>query len=148
MTKSYNYSFAKVFLHYWYLFVIPIIVIIALIKIDYRPNTYEEMILTILGSLPGVAVLLIPLIAIFILVKTKITINERHLIRKRFNKTTKIEWNKVSSIERVKKYTITFDEPKDLKITTKDGKDIYIYGYLENFNNAIEDIKRYSGIEF
>jgi len=146
--KTYHYSFTKVLLHYWFLFVMAVISVGALLRVGEWHIDNQTLIFIIFGLLPLITMFMIPFIAIYVLIKTKITINERHLIRKRFNKTTKIEWNKVSSIERVKKYTITFDEPKDLKITTKDGKDIYIYGYLENFNNAIEEIKRYSGIEF
>jgi len=146
--RNYNYSFIKVFRNYWFLFVLPMISGVAVSKIDFTGISKQELIWIIIGSLSPIAVLSIPLIAIFILLKTNIQLNSEGIAQKNFLIYKKIRWEEVVSIKKVRKYTISFDEPKDIKITGRDGTTIIVYGFLKDLEEAEKDIKKYSRKEF
>jgi len=84
-----------------------------------------------------------PLGAIFILLRTSVSINEKEIIFKKFAKEKSFLWEDIISIERIRRYSLT-PNPKDLKISIRNGKEIYIYGYLKDLNDAEQRIEKYS----
>lgn len=139
--KIYRYSFFKVFANYWLVFCIPLLAGYAVLKIGLPEKWSWVVLLPIILTLTFLS---IPLIMIFILLKTEIHINEREIIKKSITGNKTMRWEDVSSIERKNIYTIYLDKPRDFTITATNNKRIYIYGFLRDIEDAEKDIIHYS----
>lgn len=131
-------------MNYWLIFAFPLIASSAFFKIGLPPTLSWVVVLPIVLTYFFCA---IPLLMVFILLKTEIHINESKVIRKRFSMEKTILWEDVASIKRKNMYSIFLDKPRDFIIREKDSNQINIYGFIKDTERLEDDIIRYSKLE-
>ena len=148
--KVYRYSFIKIFLEYWFLFIVPIIIgwypvqeMVAdhgLLKQLFSGQQILPLVLTIIF----IILYFIPLTAISVLLNTKLIISETGVRLKNFLKEKHIRWEDIETIDRKHFYPIIRElKPNDIEIKDRSKKVIRIYRFLRSFEEAKKDIERY-----
>ncbi len=140
--RNYHYSFKKIFSDFWFLFVFPTMVCWALYKIGFENFIYLELVI----YFPLVFLSTFPLVTIFILLKTEISITGTEIVQKNFIKEKRIKWEDVISIEKKHFYRLhpDFEKPEDIEIIDNKKNVIRVYRFLEEFEEAEDYINRYS----
>lgn len=137
---TYRYSLPKVLLDYSPFFIVPLAGLVAVIYYSGGPFDSLALYATVVCIF-----FLLPAMTVFIRTNVKILIDEHEIVVKYLLSQEKINWGDITEIERVHELSVWRREnPRDLKFTRNDGKVIFIYGYLKDYDQAIKDIERYS----
>lgn len=144
--KVYKYSFSKIIDNFGFLFVFPIILVLALYKVGLENFDAMEIVI----FLPLLSLILIPLGAILILSRTTFIINDQKIVRKNIFGERSIKWNDVKSISERHLYAISPDLEKrcDMEIVSRNKTVIRVYRVLEEAEEAENEIRKYSRLHF